>query len=201
MWATLLMSIFSGGATGLLGIVFQRYFDMKAKQQEIEVVKLNLQNSLELKRLDIEQAGQEWKFRTEIAGKEAAAKVDVAIQDRAAREVDADANLLQASFAADRASFLTADVLKSGGRLVRWMMATVDFVRGMIRPGLTIYLVVLAHLMYMDAQKMLVARGEQVTAAELQALTLQIVGTLLYLATTAVVWWFGTRPPKKSGDK
>jgi len=201
MWATLLMSIFSGGATGLLGVIFQRYFDMKAKQQELEVVKMNLQNSLDLKRLDIEQAGQEWKFRTEIAGKEAAAKIDVATQDRFAREVDADSNLLQASFAADRASFLTADVLKSGGRLVRWAMAFVDFVRGLIRPGLTIYLVVLAHLMYNDSHKMLVERGSQLTTTELQALSLQIVGTLLYLATTAVVWWFGTRPPKKSGDK
>ncbi len=201
MWGTLLMSIFSGGATGLLGVIFQRFFDMKAKQQEIEVVKLNLQNSLELKRLDIEQAGQEWKFRTQIATKEAEARVDVAVQDKVAREVESDATLLQSSYLSDRATFLTADVLKSGGRFTRWVMTFVDATRGLIRPGLTIYLVVLAHLMYIDAQGLLASRGAQLTATELQALTAQIVGTLLYLATTAVVWWFGTRPPKNKGDK
>ncbi len=79
---TMFGSIFSGGATGLLGIVFQRYFDFKNKQQDIEVIKLNLQNAIDLKRIEIEQTAKEWEGRAHVATVEGEAKISVAEQEK-----------------------------------------------------------------------------------------------------------------------
>ena len=66
---------------------------------------------------------------------------------------------------------------------------------------LTLYLVIVAHMMYINLHAMLQERGAQLTGEQIQTLAMQVIGTLLYLATTAVVWWFGTRPTKKENDK
>ena len=44
-------------------------------------------------------------------------------------------------------------------------------------------------------QAMLDKYGQMLPIATVQDLTTQITVTTLYLATTAVVWWFGTRNP------
>ena len=198
---TMFGSIFSGGATGLLGIVFQRYFDFKNKQQDIEVIKLNLQNAIDLKRIEIEQTAKEWEGRAHVATVEGEAKITVAQEERAGVEAQADAQTLEASYANDASTYLTATVLNSNSRLLRFAMVAVDTIRGLVRPVLTLYLVIVAHMMYINLHAMLQERGTQLTGEQIQTLAMQVIGTLLYLATTAVVWWFGTRPTKKENDK
>jgi hypothetical protein len=97
----LVTSILSGGATGLLGLVIQRWFDFRNRAQDLELVRINH-----------EQA-------------------------------------------------------------------------------------VVAHLMFYWAQQLAMQHGQQLSADPVHQLVLQIVGTLLYLATPAVVWWFGSRPPAR----
>lgn len=193
-------SIFSGGATGLIGIVAQRYFDYKNKQQEIQIVQMNLQNAIDIKRIDLEVAKEDRAARVAVADKEMLARIEEAEQTRAAREFEAEASVQKASYETDSAAYLTADVLKAG-RFIRWTMAAVDALRGSIRPVLTVYLVIVTHLMYNEMHRLLVARGASLSNSDVMDIVTQIVGTLLYLATTAVVWWFGTRPPKRQGDK
>jgi hypothetical protein len=72
----------------------------------------------------------------------------------------------------------------------------VDWVRGMTRPILTAYLVIISHLMFLWVKDLAARNGNILTAAELKEIITLVISTLLYLATVAVVWWFGTRPPK-----
>jgi hypothetical protein len=174
--------VLTGGATGLLGIVAQRYFDLRNKQQEIEVVKLNLENSLRLKSLEIEQSKQEWAAKEVMARIGADAQTEVATQDRWAKESAADAEVQVASYGSDALAYLTGGVLSSGSRWLKGALGAVDVVRGLTRPTLTAYLTGIAHSMYLISP------------------TPEVISTLLYLDTVAVVWWFGTRPPKKSVD-
>lgn len=189
---TLISGVISGGATGLLGVLLQRWFDLKNRDRDIEVVKLNHKNALDLAEKESERA----RIR---------ADADMAIAEREAeaREEEAASRSLVASYEHDRAAYLDADAQKRKGKvgaLIVFMMALVDFLRGALRPGLTIYLTGIVTMMFMTLMDMLKTRGHVFDNGELLTLLAQIVATLLYCFTTCVVWWFGTRPPKKAGD-
>jgi hypothetical protein len=189
---TLISGVISGGATGLLGVLLQRWFDLKNRDRDIQIVQLNHQNALALAQMESERA----RIR---------ADADMAIADREAeaKEEEAASRSLVASYEHDKANYLQPDAQKRKGWVgaaVTMMMATVDFLRGALRPGLTIYLTGIVTMMFLTLMDMLKTRGHVFDNGELLTLLAQIVATLLYCFTTCVVWWFGTRPPKKAGD-
>lgn len=193
---TIVTSILSGGATGLLGLVIQRWFDFRNRAQDLELVRINHEQARELAKIEAGAAARAAQAQETVAQKQAEAHVQSAELDVQARADEAAARSYVASLEADRARYLDADAQRSS-RLARWAMALVDFTRGMVRPVLTAYLVVVAHLMFYWAQQLAAQYGKQLSADQVHNLILQIVGTLLYLATTAVVWWFGSRPPAR----
>lgn len=197
---TLLSSVLSGGATGLLGILIQRWFDAKNKAQDLELVKLNLQNAIDLKKLDNERADKEWTARRDISAEDRGAREFEAAAEERSRAYEADAETFATSHEADRAKYLDAGAQKKHKWAVL-MMASVDWLRGVIRPGLTIYLVAITHVMFNWARDMAEKQGASLNTAELKDIIMLIISTILYLATVSVVWWFGTRPPKTAGDK
>ena len=124
---------------------------------------------LDLRRLDIEIA------KTEADGAERVAAIEVEGEREAA-----EWNALEASYR------------EAGARMSRpgdgFLMRFVDFVRGMTRPALTWCLLGLVGAIYF----LLGATDKH--AAALQP---RIVETVLYLATAAVLWWFGQRQIEK----
>lgn len=190
--ATLIGGVISGGATGLLGVLIQRWFDLQNKVQEIEVIKLNHQNALALAQLESERAQMR-------------AEADIEIADRGmwAREAEADSRSLVASFEADKASYLDKGVQLKKGRLaglVTFMMALVDFARGILRPGMTAYLCALVTVMFLWVRELAESYGLTLTPDQVVQLMTQIIATILYVFTTCALWWFGARPPKRQGD-
>ena len=125
---------------------------------------------VELRELDIKLARVEANAAEKIAG----------IEAESARGA-ADAEALRASYreAAQRWS-------RPGDA---WPVQLVDFVRGMTRPALTWGLVGLVAAIYFG----LAATSE----TGIVALRARIVDTVLYLATAAVLWWFGQRQIEK----
>lgn len=190
-----LMAILSGGATGLLGIGLQKFFEFLNKKQELELVKVNNAQALALADKETERVKIAGATQVAVADRDLAARTEVAHSDQAAREAEADATIREASYKNDRSSYLTGAVLRSKSRFVMWSMAIVDGFRGLIRPALTAYLVWEVRKMRLDMQAMLDKYGQMLPIATVQDLTTQITVTTLYLATTAVVWWFGTRNP------
>ena len=124
---------------------------------------------MDLRRLDIDLAN------AEAQGAAAAA----AIEAEGAREV-AEWEALEASYR------------HAGARTSRpgdgFLLRFVDFARGMTRPALTWCLLGLVGAIYF----LLGA-----TDAHAAALQPRIVETVLYLATAAVLWWFGSRQIEK----
>lgn len=169
-------SIFSGGATGILGVVAQRFADYKNKQLDMELEKQR--SDAEIARLDKQAAimAQEWAGRTQVATVEGEAKMDVAASE---------------AFAA---SFKMEPQKYSGDKLTtnqQWLMVVLDFIRGSVRPALTIYLCVLVTVIYFLARDKL--KGEDITAEQAIDLWKLLIGTILYVWTTITLWWFGTR--------
>lgn len=195
--AGIFSTLLSGGATGLLGAVFQRLFDYKAKQQDLELVKLNNQHAQELARIDADKANRLAQSAEKIAEEEAQSRLQMAEVDAQSKAEEAAARSYMASVESDRATYLDPKS-QARSKFARVMMTVVDSFRGLIRPVLTLYLVVIASMMFFWAKDMAAASGTAITGDKAYELVTKIVDTLLYLSSTCVVWWFGVRPTAKA---
>lgn len=189
----LVSGVLSGGATGLIGVLIQRWFDFKNRQQDIEIVKLNLANAVELSKLESDRANVRAQVELELSENELEQ-----------RTIEAENTSLQMSYAADQATYLNQSAQSRAGwvgNLIVLMMALVDFARGMLRPGMTIYLCVLVTLMFAWAKQLADQYGVHITERLVMDVITQIIATILYVFTTITLWWFGSRPPKGKTDK
>lgn len=179
LFGTIFSSIFAGGATGIIGVIAQRWFDHKNRQLDKELERQRQDHELAMRDKDAAIMAQEWAGRTQVADIEAKATVDAA-----------DAAAFGASFNLEPKQYSSNVVKPTKGQ--SWVLVLVDAVRGIVRPGLTVYLCAITTMVYSDAQ-MLLGKAQGMTATEALDLTKLVVGTVLYLTTTCVLWWFGTR--------
>ena len=92
---TLISGVLSGGATGLLGVILQRYFDLKGRDKDLALLTMQHQQALALAQIESERA----RIRAD-------ADMYAADREADAKESEADARSLVASFEADRAAHL-----------------------------------------------------------------------------------------------
>ena len=183
---TIMSGVLSGGATGLLGVALQQWGEAKKRQADLDMLKQQHTQTLELKRLDNEQ-------QMRLAATEAASAERLAEIQAQARADEAASSDYQASLKADTATYLDKDAQKRS-RLARWLMAIVDFLRGIIRPGITAYAMGLQTLLLLWVHDLWVQHQLNMGADMQAKLVMEIVGTTTYLVTTTTVWWFGVRP-------
>lgn len=158
----MISDIVFGGLTGLVGGIAQKVADYKVKKLEIEAARIKQENELALRRVDAELMKEEWAQRTKVA------------------EVEADAAAFEASH--DEPELYSEKVKPTKGQ--GWLLVIVDFLRGFVRPFLTLYLCGVTTAMYIRSD------GGQINPQS-------VVDTVLFLTTTAVCWWFGSRGMKK----
>lgn len=155
----LLMGVLSGGVTGLLGTVLSggmKFFENKQK------------HSYELAIMDMEMQQMD---------REAANAVKIS-------ETEMEGADRTAAWAALEASYKESTSRMSKGDSP-WLVA-VDVVRGLMRPVMTLGLLVLLAVIYFTV-------AEGLTAGDGLPMRVSIILTISYLATTSVLWWFGTR--------
>jgi hypothetical protein len=188
---TIFGSIFSGGATGIIGVIAQRYADYKNKELDMKLEAQRHENAVALRRVD-----------AEIMAQEAAAKVQVVTLEGQNAQKLAEITTAGASDIEDTKAFAGTLVKEptqyNQGNLTKnqnWVMVILDFFRGSIRPALTLYLCVLTTMIYIQARGLLAKEDLDVDRA--MALNDYIVHSILYLTTTIVLWWFGTRNKEK----
>lgn len=174
---TALGGILSGGATGLLGVAFQRFADYKNKQLDLQHQEKQNMHELSMRDKDAAIMAQEWAARTKVAEVEAGARVGAA-----------DAEAFAASYKLEPAMY-SGHAKPTKGQA--WLLVIVDVLRGAVRPLLTLYLCAITTVTYLDARALLGSTSYTTTQAF--ELTKLIVWTVLYLTTTCVLWWFGTR--------
>ena len=168
---TLLSGAAGGGLIGLAGSVAQLLFKGKERKMEIS-------REIELRKLDIEAMTTESNLRlreteTEIEGK--ARLANIALDEST---LAGDVALRQSSYLNDKATY--------GGGIV-------DAIRGLMRPVLTAYLVIVVTAI---AAKLFIELDTIPQADAWDSLSAVIV-ELVTLSSMTVSWWFGTRPPKR----
>lgn len=181
---TVFTSIISGGATGILGVAVQRIFDLKNRKLDLEFEASRMEHEIHLREIDMEMMVKEAEAKVRVAEVEGNTKIEVA-----------DSEAFAQSFNEPK-RYMTGDVTKNQG----WALIFLDFVRGLVRPGLTVYLCVITTAVYFQAYSLLEREGVSLDVGNAMKLIELVVGTILYLTTTCVLWWFGTRnkqkPPK-----
>jgi len=178
-------SVFAGGATGLLGVLVQKFFDLQTRKLDAESSLKRAELELQLKDKDLAIMQAEWEQRGKVA----------TIEQEGAVAVEAQKAFAQ-SLQADRATYLTADAAKGDIFSLR-VLALLEFLRGVVRPTLTLALLVMSWQLYEQTSAILKTIGTQPNVEVLQAQSLHISTTILYLATTVVTWWFGIRNPQQ----
>jgi hypothetical protein len=175
--------VFSGGATGLIGAGLQLLFTFLTKREETKLLKVKHEFELDKRRLDLQI------MQGEAASKE---RITV-IEADAARDVE-DARTRSSSYDLEPKSY-TANQKLTPNQL--WLMVALDFARGIIRPGLTIYLCVQTTMIYYTAVAVIkTLQSHGFNNEQAYQLVWLIAAHILYLTSTCVTWWFGSRPPK-----
>lgn len=171
-------AVLSGGATGLLGVAFQRFFDYKNKQLDITAAKDRMAHEALLRDKDAAIMDKEWAGRLQVAQAEGEAAKDVE-----------ESKAFGASYGMEPSRYSDQSKLTAGQG---WIMVILDAVRGVVRPGLTIYLCVLTTFIYWQLRDIMDTKTLWTQESAAKAMEM-IINTVLYLTTTCVLWWFGTR--------
>lgn len=171
-------SIVGGGMTGILGVVVQRIADYKNKQLDLQLITIKNGHEVHMREVDAEIMREEWAARTRVAEVEAESREDVA-----------ESQAFAASF--NEPSRYSEPSKHSIGQA--WVMVLLDAIRGLVRPTLTIYLCALTTFIYLHSKNLLDLHGVNMTPDQAVKQVNLIIGTILYLTTTCVLWWFGTR--------
>ena len=126
---------------------------------------------------------------TETQGQLALAQVEAdAARDVMAGQVQA------ASYKQDKATYAKIHQLSGWwGAFWQGMLALVDMVRGFMRPAITLYLLVICSVIAWELYD-LVEAMETLLPTQAWPLFQQVVNAIIFLCTTSVTWWFGSRP-------
>lgn len=181
---SLLGNVATGGVLGALGGIGQAALSMWQAKQAAE-------HEREMKVLGDAHEVARWAHDLETAKFESEAKTKLAEIDSATQTSLADARSLQASLEADKRTFATDEVVGKFPRL----FAFVDFVRGLIRPWITLYLdFVLTVLCVWVTYEVLKHFPEVLTKGDTLADVFKsLVEAVIFMATTATMWWFAAR--------
>jgi hypothetical protein len=177
---TIFGSIFSGGATGLIGVVIQRWADYKNKQLDIQVEREKRETEIAKRKADAEIMQAEYAGRLRVAQEEGATARDVA-----------DTEAFAATLWKEPERY-SAGKFTNGQQ---WVLVILDAVRGSVRPLLTIYLCALTTYVWVQVRGIVAAESLDAKAA-IEVWTM-VVQNILYLTTTVTLWWFGTRNRQK----
>lgn len=82
--------------------------------------------------------------------------------------------------------------------LVSMCFGFVDFLRGLMRPLLTIYLTGLATWVTWKSYELLMLTKSAMTATEAVDIFTDATSIVMYLTTTVICWWFGSRQMAKA---
>ena len=180
-------SLASGGVLGLVGGLIQKFMDANARKEEIkrelEVMRLQHDHDMESKKADREYMQEEAKNAVVLAGLQTQKELD--ISDRAA---------MAASYENDKRSYAGDTASNS-----KWFIL-VDVVRGLTRPVLTVSLDVALVALATFVCWMIWKRMPEVAQdpALLVATFNELIKALVFMSTTATMWWFAARGSAQS---
>lgn len=189
-----------GTITGIIGNAVGGWF--KYKERKLQITSQKIQNAHEIAMVKAETQAMIMEAKANI--KITQAQVEGAIDLK-----DADA-FIQAQKEGNKSLFSNKWIdalMKVQGwwRLITLPLASliallfgfVDFLRGLIRPALTVYLVGATTWITLLAWKIMQTSGLNITALQAVGIFNDVISVVTYLTVSAVTFWFGDRAMSK----
>lgn len=178
-----------GGLFGMIGGLVRQFLDYRDKKDaqahDLDVLKATQAHELALRDKDKELLVAESESQFKLAE----VQIDGAVET-------ARLGAVAASYAGDKANFATGESAKNSP----WFIA-VDFLRGVIRPGITLLFdlallaiwICLIVLLWPELARLFAAKDPSIVQP-LWSLLNEITKSIIFLATTATGYWFVARP-------
>lgn len=170
-------SLLAGGLTGVIGSLLSNIFDFLKLRQNVKL-------EIEKKKLDLQAMDKEYRYALEMSSRQIEGAVDMAALDTMGKSYEHD----QASYS-------------KGLSVTGWgvhAMTFVDVIRGLVRPIMTGVLLAVLYDTRMEVEAVIDAVGmEKLDVYQALILYSRIVDAIIYMAVSAGLWWFGTRPKKE----
>lgn len=181
----------TGGVLGAIGGIAQAGLNLIQYRQQAA-------HELEMKKLDNVHESERWDHDLKLATYEADSKLKLAEVSAATEQFAADSAALAASFANDKRAYAT----DSAAERYPLLFAMVDFVRGMTRPAITVYLNALFAILATWITYELMTRFPTFwgDGKSLTSIFESLIDALIFMSTTATMWWFAARGMSKRGD-
>jgi len=190
------LDIILGGVTGLIGNAFTTWFKYKNAKMEYthkeKMVSLETQAMIQEAQMQIQVTKARIEGEVELADAAAFTTSQKVGSERLFHEKWIDMIM------ANGERKWTGWFYRLSGVFVASMFAFVDWFNAMMRPTLTLYMVGGSTYITYLAWKIMQAAGlETMTAVQAIGIFTQVTSTMIYLAVSAVTWWFGDRTMSK----
>lgn len=173
----LLSILTSTGAGGIIGVVGS----WLTKREERKNIQLQFERDIKLAEIRKDEAKIE-------------AEHELAIADMQIERAQ-----VEGSVAIDQAKVEAfAEGLKEQRKT--YGIKAVDGIRGLMRPLITIYLLIIATLLTLKINQ-LVGGLDSLEISHLKDIYDSVIDQMLFLTATAVTWWFGSRPSSQRRDQ
>lgn len=176
-----------GAIAGLAQKALDAYHQKQIEEQNLLTLQENHRQELLLKDKELQLMQFEASSQLSLAELDSRTKIDLASYDA-----------LKASHEDDKATYATGSEAANS----LWFIA-VDFIRGIIRPFITLYLTLIYTICgaYVT-HKMFTLSGSPLLndTKWLETNFTDLISSLLFMTSTVVLWWFGTRPSQKGKD-
>jgi hypothetical protein len=189
-----------GMATGLIGNIVGGIFKFKTAKLQKEIKAADNSHALSMVKAETEAMIMESKAQIAITR----AEVEGAV------ELEDSKAFVQAQKEGNKAAFNNKWIDMLMNVKGRWQLITlpiaciiaigfgfVDFLRGIIRPGLTIYLTGLTTWITMLAWDIMQKSGANISTFQAIAVFSEVTGVVTYLTISAITFWFGDRSMNK----
>ena len=190
------LDIILGGVTGLIGNAFTTWF--KYKNAKMEYTHKEKMVDLETKAMikESEMQIQVTKSRIEGEIELADAAAFTTSQKVGSQKLFHEKWIDMIMEAGERK--WTGWFYRLMGTMIAGAFAFVDWLNTAMRPTLTLYLVGgSTYITYLSWQILQKAGVEMITATQALDIFQQVTSTMIYLAVSAVTWWFGDRTMSK----
>lgn len=173
-----------GVATGLIGPIVTSWQSLKAQKvkNEHEIALLAAQTEATIKEAEANIKITETQVAGEIEKLEAAAYTE-SIKSQNVRTVSN--RMIEKMYSNKWLTPLAG--------IITFMLSFTDFLKAIIRPGLTLYLTILTTYITYQAKVVIELQGSAISPEMAMDIWNQAVDTVFYLTVSAITWWFADR--------
>lgn len=213
----MLLETILGGVTGLIGNVVGGIFKYKHAKLEKEMLGIRNQHELAMVTAETDAMIAEAKANIKITQAQVEGAIDMKDADAYMQSLKEGNKALFSNKWIDR--LLTIDghmfnwTSKDGkpksffswkiftvpiATIIAFLFGMVDFLRGVIRPSLTVYLCGVTTWVTWMAWEIMKTNGVEINATQAMEIFMETTSIVVYLTVSCVTWWFGDRRMAKT---